>query len=112
MGADASPFVHVDDAAAATVAALNAGAHGVYHITDDEPACARDWIPGMAGALGAPPPPRVPLWLGRLVAGPLALAAVSQRGASNAKARRELGWAPAHPTWREGFPAVFGRAVV
>ena len=107
-GAGRASFVHVDDAAAATVLALDRGAPGVYHVTDDEPVPARDWIPAMAAALGAPRPMRVPLWLGRLVGGPLADALVSARGASNAKARAELGFRPRYPTYREGFAAVLG----
>jgi nucleoside-diphosphate-sugar epimerase len=100
-------FVHVDDAAAATVLALEHGEPGVYHVTDDEPAPARDWVPALADAMGAKRPRRVPLWLARLAAGPVAAGMVSLRGASNAKARRELGFAPAYPTYREGFRAVF-----
>ncbi len=107
-GSGCFSFVHIDDAASATVATLETGAPGVYHVTDDEPVAAHNWIPGMARALGAPAPRRVPVWLASLAAGPLARWAATQRGAANAKARRELGWAPAHPTWREGFPAVFG----
>jgi len=101
-------FVHVDDAAAATVLALERGEPGVYNVTDDEPAPQREWVPGLAQIMGAKPPRHVPLWLAKLVAGPMALAAVGMRGASNAKAREQLGWAPARPTWREGFAEVFG----
>lgn len=97
-------FVHVDDAAAAIVAALERGAAGAYNVVDDEPAPLREWLPVYAEALGAKPPRRVPVWLARLVAGkPMANAALQMRGADNAKAKRELGWAPAHPSWREGF---------
>ena len=103
-------FVHVDDAAAATVLALDRGGPGVFHVTDDEPAPAREWVPALAAAMGAKAPRRVPLWLARLAAGPVAAGMVSLRGASNAKARRELGFAPAFATYREGFPAVFGGA--
>ena len=103
-------FVHVDDAAAATVLALDRGAPGIYNVTDDEPALQREWVPGLARIMGAKAPRHVPLWLAKLAAGPMALGAVSLRGADNAKARRELGWAPARPTWREGFPEVFGGA--
>jgi nucleoside-diphosphate-sugar epimerase len=101
-------FVHVDDAAAATVLALDHGAPGVYNVTDDEPVPQREWVPGLAAILDAKPPRHVPVWLAKLVAGPMALGAVSLRGADNAKARAELGWAPARPTWREGFAEVFG----
>ncbi len=101
-------FIHIDDAAAATVLALDHGSPGVYNITDDEPAMQRDWVRELARVSGAPKPLRLPLWVGRLAAGPIALGAVSLRGASNAKARRELGWTPAHPDWRAGFAEVFG----
>jgi nucleoside-diphosphate-sugar epimerase len=100
-------FVHIDDAAAATVLALDRGEPGIYLVTDDEPAPARDWLPALAAAMGAKPPRRVPVWLARLVAGPAAAGMTSLRGASNAKARRALGFAPAFPTYREGFRAVF-----
>lgn len=101
-------FVHVDDAAAATVLALDRGEPGVYNVADDEPAPQREWVPGLAQILGAKPPRQVPLWLAKLVAGPMALAAVGMRGADNGKAREQLGWCPARPTWREGFAEVFG----
>ena len=100
-------FIHVDDAAEATVLALDDGGPGIYHVTDDEPAPARDWVPAMAAAMGAKPPHRVPLWLARLGAGSTAAAMASMRGASNAKARGELGFAPRFSTYREGFRAVF-----
>jgi nucleoside-diphosphate-sugar epimerase len=102
-------FIHIDDAAAATVAAVERGEPGVYNIVDDEPAPLRDWLPAYAEALGAKPPRRVPVWLARLIAGPaMAEFAVTLRGASNAKAKRELGWQPEHPSWREGFRASLG----
>jgi nucleoside-diphosphate-sugar epimerase len=98
-------FVHVEDAASATVAALEHGAPGIYNVVDDEPAPLREWVPAYAEALGAKPPRRVPVWLARLVAGKdVAASAVGLRGADNAKAKRELGWQPAHPSWRQGFP--------
>jgi len=100
-------FIHVDDAAAATVLALDHGGPGIYHVTDDEPAPARDWVPAMAAAMGAKPPHRVPLWLARLGAGSTAATMTSMRGASNAKAREELGFAPRFSTYRDGFRAVF-----
>lgn len=97
-------FVHIDDAAAAFVAALDHGAPGTYNVVDDEPVEQREWMPVYAGALGAKPPRKVPYWMARLVAGAdLASTAISMRGASNAKAKRELGWQPAHPSWRTGF---------
>ena len=102
-------LVHVEDAAAATVAALDRGGSGVLNVVDDEPALMREWVPGLARALGAKPPRRVPLWLARLAAGSdMAVTATQARGASNARAREQLGWAPRYPSWREGFPAVFG----
>jgi nucleoside-diphosphate-sugar epimerase len=102
-GAGMFSFIHVDDAAAATVAALEQGASGIYNITDDEPAPAREWIPAFAEAVGAKPPRRVPLWLARLVAGTNAVMLTTLRGASNAKAKRELGWEPRYQSWRQGF---------
>lgn len=97
-------FLHTEDAAAATVAAVERGAPGTYNVVDDEPAPMREWLPVYAEALGAKPPRRVPLWLAQLVAGAqVARGAVELRGASNAKAKRELGWQPAHPSWRQGF---------
>ena len=107
-GAGRASFVNVDDAAAATLLALDRGAPGIFNVTDDEPVPAREWIPAMAAAVGAPRPLRVPLWLGRLVGGPIAETLVSARGASNAKARAELGFRPRYPTYREGFAAVLG----
>ena len=104
-------FVHVEDAASATVAALERGAAGIYNVVDDEPAALREWVPVYAEALGAKPPRRVPVWLARLVAGEdVAASAVGLRGASNAKARRELGWEPAHPSWRQGFAAALAQS--
>lgn len=102
-------FVHVDDAAAATVCALSAGAPGVYNVTDDRPVPAREWVPGLAALAGAKPPRRIPRWLVRAFAGSSATAALTeQRGASNAKAKAELGWTPRYPTWQTGFQAAFG----
>jgi 2-alkyl-3-oxoalkanoate reductase len=106
-GGGISSFIHLDDAAAATVLALGRGA-GLYNIVDDEPAPMSEWLPALAAALGAKPPRRVPLWLARLVAGKgMVMMAVGSRGASNAKAKRELGWAPRYPSWRQGFPAAY-----
>jgi nucleoside-diphosphate-sugar epimerase len=94
-------FIHVQDAAAATLAALERGSPGVYNIVDDEPAPAREWIPVFAETLGAKAPRRAPEWLGRLAGGQVAVAGMTTvRGASNAKAKRELGWSPARPSWR------------
>jgi nucleoside-diphosphate-sugar epimerase len=108
-GTGVTSFIHVDDAADATVAAVSRGAPGVYNITDDEPAPMREWVPVYAAAAGAKPPRRVPVWLARLVAGrPVAAFALDLRGASNEKAKRELGWQPAHPSWRTGFAESMG----
>lgn len=97
-------FVHIEDAAAAYVAALDHGSPGVYNVVDDDPAPLREWLPVYSGALGAKPPRRVPAWLARLAAGKdLASTALTMRGATNAKAKRELGWQLAHPSWRQGF---------
>jgi nucleoside-diphosphate-sugar epimerase len=97
-------FIHVDDAAAATVAACQRGAPGIYNIVDDDPAPMREWLPVYADALGAKRPRHVPAWIVRLLAGPaVAGFATEMRGASNAKARRELGWEPLHSSWRTGF---------
>jgi len=100
-------FVHIEDAAAAYVGALDHGSAGVYNVVDDEPAPLREWLPAYAEALGAKPPRRVPAWLARLVVGKdLVSTAVTMRGASNAKVKQELGWEPAHPSWRQGFAAA------
>ncbi len=102
-------FVQVEDAAAATVAACERGAPGIYNVCDDEPAPIRDWVPAYAEAIGAKPPRRVPRWLARLVAGRAVVAfATTLRGASNAKAKTELGWQPRYASWREGFAEALG----
>lgn len=102
-------FLHVEDAAGATVAALDHGAPGIYNVVDDEPAPLGEWLPVYAEALGAKPPRRVPVWLAKLVAGSaVAETAVQLRGASNAKAKRELGWQPRYPSWRQGFREALG----
>jgi 2-alkyl-3-oxoalkanoate reductase len=101
-------FIHLDDAAAATVLALEHGRAGSYNIVDDDPAPVREWLPVLAQALGAKPPRRVPAWLARLIAGEGAvMIGTRARGASNAKAKRELGWTLRHPSWREGFAAAY-----
>jgi len=97
-------FVHIEDAAEATVAAVAHGRRGIYNIVDDEPAPVAEWRPAVAGALGAKPPRHMPRVLGRLLAGePATVMMTEVRGASNEKAKRELGWRPGHPSWREGF---------
>jgi 2-alkyl-3-oxoalkanoate reductase len=104
-------FVHVADAASATVQAVEYGAAGVYQVVDDEPAPVRDWLPALAEALHARPPRRVPRWLGRLLAGEAATVWFTEiRGASNHKSKHELGWLPDHPTWRTGFAEALGGA--
>ncbi|MGN6588607.1 MAG: NAD-dependent epimerase/dehydratase family protein [Solirubrobacterales bacterium] len=101
-------FIHIDDAASAVVAAIQRGAPGVYNVVDDEPSPMREWLPLLAEILGAKPPRRLPVWLVRMAVGKaMARSAVGTRGASNAKAKRELGWQPAHPSWRQGFPELF-----
>ena len=106
-GAGVWSFVHIDDAAAAAVAALEHGAPGVYNIVDDDPAPVAAWLPALAGAAGAKPPLRLPRWLARAAAGEAVTTMMTEsRGASNAKARRELGWRPAHASWRDGFRAA------
>jgi 2-alkyl-3-oxoalkanoate reductase len=101
-------FVHLEDAAAAVVRALEHDGPGIYNVVDDEPAPMREWLPLLAQALGARPPRHFPTWLARLVAGnAVAVTATEGRGASNEKAKRELGWTPRYPTWRTGFPAVY-----
>jgi nucleoside-diphosphate-sugar epimerase len=103
-GAGVWSWIHVDDAAVATVAALERGGRGVYNIVDDEPARVSDWLPYLAEQVGAKPPRRLPVWLGRLAAGEVAVSWMTRiRGSSNAKARQELGWAPSWRSWREGF---------
>jgi nucleoside-diphosphate-sugar epimerase len=97
-------FIHLDDAADATVAAVERGPSGIYNIVDDEPAALSEWLPVFAEALGAKRPFRVPVFIARLIAGKeVALYATTLCGASNAKAKRELGWEPRHPSWRQGF---------
>ena len=102
-------FVHIDDAAAATVAAVERGAPGIYQIVDDDPAPVAEWLPVLAEAAGARPPRRVPVWAARLLAGEHGVVLMTEvRGASNAKAKRELGWRPTWPSWRQGFRTGLG----
>jgi nucleoside-diphosphate-sugar epimerase len=108
-GGGVMSFVHVEDAAAATAIAVERGQPGVYYIVDDEPAPMREWLPVLASALGAKRPRRIPRWLGRLVAGEMAMLMMTEvRGASNTKAKRELGWQPRYPSWRLGFTKGLG----
>ncbi|HKA68744.1 MAG TPA: NAD-dependent epimerase/dehydratase family protein [Actinomycetes bacterium] len=107
-GAGVWSFVHTQDAAAATVAAIEQAKPGLYNIVDDHPAPSSAWLPALAEAAGAKPPMRVPAWIGRLAAGSAATTIMTEgRGASNAKARKELEWAPRYPSWREGFRTLF-----
>ncbi len=99
-------FIALHDAAAATVLALEADGPAIYNVTDDEPAPTREWLPVLAAALGARPPRRVPEWVGRLVMGSGLDMMMRARGAANAKAKKELGWTPRYPTWREGFRTI------
>jgi nucleoside-diphosphate-sugar epimerase len=100
-------FIHIADAAEATVAAIEHGRRGVYNIVDDEPAPVAEWLPALAQTLEAKKPMRVPRFIGRLFAGEAGVVMMTEvRGASNAKAKRELGWRPAHPSWRQGFAAT------
>jgi nucleoside-diphosphate-sugar epimerase len=97
-------FIHIDDAAEATVAAVERGRRGIYNIVDDEPAAVAEWLPAVAAALGARRPRRVPRAIGRLLAGEAATVMMTEvRGASNAKAKAGLGWQPRRASWREGF---------
>jgi nucleoside-diphosphate-sugar epimerase len=103
-GAGIWSFTHIEDAASATIAALEQGKPGIYNVVDDEPAPVSEWLPYLAQVLGAKPPRRLPVWLGRLVAGEaIVLMMTEARGSSNAKAKRELGWQPRYPSWRDGF---------
>ena len=105
-GAGMWSFVHIADAADATVAAVERGRRGIYNVVDDDPAPVAEWLPALANAIGAPKPWRVPRFVGRVVAGETAVVMMTEmRGASNAKAKRELDWTPGHPSWREGFAA-------
>jgi nucleoside-diphosphate-sugar epimerase len=98
-------FTEVTDAAAATVAAVTRGAAGIYNVVDDEPAPVSEWLPYLASCVGAKPPVRAPAWLGRLLGGEMIVSWMTQgRGSSNEKAKRELGWTPKYPSWRDGFP--------
>jgi 2-alkyl-3-oxoalkanoate reductase len=106
-------WLQLDDGAAATVAALEHSGPAIYNIVDDEPAPVRDWLPVLANALGANPPRHVPAWLARLFAGQAAVVMGTQvRGASNARAKHELGWTPRYPSWRLGFPATYSAIAV
>ena len=102
------PFIHVEDAASATVAAIERGTPGVYNVVDDDPAPAREWIPYLAELVGAPKPRRVPTFIARFFSLSLVRMAGGLQPVSNAKAKRELGWTPRYVSWREGFRAELG----
>jgi nucleoside-diphosphate-sugar epimerase len=108
-GAGVWSFIHLHDAARATLAALTHGASGAYNVVDDEPAPVHEWVPTLAQALGAKPPRRVPAWLARPLAGEYGVYTMTRaQGASNARAKAELAWAPSHSSWREGFRTGLG----
>jgi nucleoside-diphosphate-sugar epimerase len=112
-GGGFSSWIHLDDAAAATVLALQRDGSAIYNIVDDEPAPVREWLPVLAQALNAKPPLRFPTWLARLVAGgAVVMMGTEGRGASNVKAKRELGWTLRYPTWRTGFSAAYSALTV
>ena len=107
-GEGVTSWIHLDDAAAATVLAIEHDAAGIYNVVDDEPALTREWLPALASALGAKPPRRIPAGIVRLIMGEDAmLGATQSRGASNAKAKKELGWTLSYPSWRQGFVAAY-----
>jgi nucleoside-diphosphate-sugar epimerase len=111
-GAGVWSFIHIDDAATATLAAIESARTGVYNIVDDDPAPVAEWLPFLADAIGAKPPRHLPAWLARLLIGELGVIMMTQsRGASNAKAKRELGWRPAYSSWRTGFRLGLGGAL-
>jgi nucleoside-diphosphate-sugar epimerase len=102
-------FIHIEDAASATVTAIESGPAGTYNIVDDDPAPVSEWLPALATAVGAKRPRRVPRWVGRLAAGEWAVATMTTlRGASNDRAKYELGWQPRYPSWRRGFAEGLG----
>jgi 2-alkyl-3-oxoalkanoate reductase len=102
-------LIHIEDAATATAIAVERGGPGIYNVVDDEPAPVREWLPVLASALGGKPPRRVPRWLGRLAGGEVATIMMTQvKGASNEKAKRELGWTPRYASWRQGFAQGLG----
>lgn len=112
-GAGVWSFIHMDDAATATIAAMERGEPGIYNVVDDEPAPVSVWLPWLADAVGAKPPRRVPTWLGRLATGEVGVSMMTRiRGTSNAKAKRELGWRPFYASWRDGFRRGLGEVSI
>jgi 2-alkyl-3-oxoalkanoate reductase len=109
-GRGISSWVHLEDAAAATVLALEHDGPAIYNIVDDDPAAVREWLPVLAKALGAKPPPHLPTWLARLLAGEaVVVMSTEARGVSNAKAKRDLDWTLRYPSWRQGFVEVYAK---
>ena len=107
-GAGVWSFIHVDDAASATRAAMERGSAGIYNIVDDDPAEVSRWLPALAAAIGAKPPLAIPAWLGRVLAGESVLSMMTQiQGSSNIKAKSKLAWTPNYASWRDGFTAEF-----
>jgi 2-alkyl-3-oxoalkanoate reductase len=103
-------WLHAEDAARATVEALENGTPGVYNVADDDPAPLKEWLPYLAEVVGAPRPMRIPLWLANLIAGDAAVRMFTRgRGVSNGKIKRELGWRPIYASWREGFKTIIGQ---
>ncbi len=112
-GEGVTSFIHLYDAAAATVMALDYDGPGIYNVVDDEPAPVREWLPFLASLLGAKPPWHVPAWLAKLFVGDAGvMMATTSRGASNAKAKQQLGWTPRYATWRQGFAAAYSTSSV
>jgi nucleoside-diphosphate-sugar epimerase len=108
-GAGVWSFLHIRDAARATLAAMSHGAPGVYNVVDDEPARVSTWLPFLANVVGAKPPRRMPAWIGKLAIGEGGVSMMTKiRGGSNTKAKRELGWTPGYSTWRKGFVEGLG----
>ncbi len=108
-GSGVMSFIHLDDAASASALALDHDGPAIYNVVDDEPAPASEWLPVLADALGAKPPRHIPLWLARLAAGKGVVMMTESRGASNAKAKKELGWTLRYPSWRQGFTAAYSQ---
>jgi len=104
------PWIHLEDAAAATALALEHEGPALYNIVDDESAPMSEWLPALASAVGGKRPFRMPTWLGNMVMGAeMVTMSLDSRGASNARAKRELGWTLRYPSWRQGFPASYGQ---
>ena len=113
VGAGVWSFVHIEDAALAAIAAIESAPRGIYNIADDEPAPVAVWLPELARVVGAKPPRRIPVWLGRVAIGEVGISMMTQiRGMTNAKANRELGWQPGYKSWRDGFRSGLGKATL